>query len=60
MYLKWYIFYFYIIFIIYSLDVFLIYSMGGLGITTTNYGITDISLGTTLKYLGITYSETKW
>ena len=34
--------------------------MGVLGITAMNYGITDISLGTILRYLGITYSETKW
>ena len=34
--------------------------MGGLGITAMNQGITDISIGITLKYLGITHSETKW
>ena len=34
--------------------------MGGLGITAMNYGITDILIGITLKYLGITHSETKW
>lgn len=60
MYLKWYIFYLYILFIISSLDIFLIYSMGGLGITAMNYGITDISLGITIKYLGITHSGTNW
>ena len=36
---------------IYSLDIFLIYSMVVLGITAMNWGITDISLGITLKYL---------
>ena len=34
--------------------------MGGLGITAMNCGITDILIGITLKYLGITHSETKW
>ena len=34
--------------------------MGGLGITAMNWGITDICYGITLKYLGITHSETKW
>ena len=34
--------------------------MGCLGITAINYGITDILIGITLKYFGITHSETKW
>ena len=33
--------------------------MDGLGITAMNYGNTDICYGITLKYLGITHSETK-
>ena len=45
---------FFILFIIFSLNIFLIYSMCGLGITAMNQGITDILLGITLKYLGIT------
>ena len=53
-------FFIYILFIISSLNIFIIYSMGCLGITTTNQGITDICYGITLKYLGITHSETKW
>ena len=34
--------------------------MYALGITAMNWGITDICYGITLKYLGITHSETKW
>ena len=44
---------------VYLLKIFLIYSMCGLGITAMNQGITDISLGITLKYLDITHSEAK-
>ena len=47
-------FFIYIVFIISTL----IYSMCDLGITTINQGITDICYGITLKYLGITHSET--
>ena len=53
MYPNGYIFCFYILLIISSADIFLIYSMSCLDIT-------DISYGITLKYLGITHSETKW
>ena len=35
------------------------YSIGSLGITAVKQGITDICYGITLKYLGITHSETK-
>ena len=34
--------------------------MDCLGTTAISYGITDIFIGITLKYLGITHSETKW
>ena len=53
-------FFIYILFIISLLKIFLIYSMDCLGTTAISYGITDIFIGITLKYLGITHSETKW
>ena len=49
----------YIVFIISSLNIFLIYSIGVLGVTTMNQGITDICYGITIKYLGIPHSKTK-